>query len=109
MAVEPASLSQAQSVRGLPRREPFPAVEGEAHRAGDSGIVPKRSRLICRTGVFDMQSVSNASPSQELRMAAPPIARGLGCIECYRTAMDQLAARAVATSVMTSGSAPGWA
>jgi DNA-binding transcriptional LysR family regulator len=38
MAVEPASRSQAQSVRGLPRREPFPAVEGEADRAGDSGM-----------------------------------------------------------------------
>src|SRR5437016_10252494 len=38
MAVEPASFSQAQSVRGLPRREPFPAVEGEADRAGDSRI-----------------------------------------------------------------------
>src|SRR5260370_41710743 len=38
MALEPASLSQAQSVRGLPRREPFPAVEGEADRTGDSGI-----------------------------------------------------------------------
>jgi glutathione S-transferase len=30
MAVEPASCSQAQSVRGLPRREPFPAVEYRA-------------------------------------------------------------------------------
>lgn len=33
-----ASRSQAQSVRGLSCREPFPAVEGEADRAGDSGI-----------------------------------------------------------------------
>ena len=90
MAVEPASSSQAQSFRGLPRREPFPAVEGEADRAETADKFLTGVDLhppTARPGVSvrrDGRSpgLAHRRRLETVRLTAPSVELGLSAEDC---------------------------